>query len=242
MKLSTGLLIFSMYEDSDVDRGKKLGLLSRFTYQVVRRLAQLVGLAYWRGYAQNRKNLPRNGSVIISPVHRSNLDVPLLGATCPRRLRYLAKDSLFSQRFWGWFLTVLGGVPIKRGAKTDWGALKGALEVLERGEPLVIFPEGERKAGPTVKPMLDGAVWLSVKSGCPILPVGIGGSERAMGKGQRIPRPSRIVFLYGDLLWPPVPSAGNRVSRNQITEHSDALRFAIQKVFDQAQRLAGAKY
>lgn len=230
-----------MSENLAAARGKELGLPSRLTYHVIHVLAQLLALAYWRVYARNRTKLPRRGGVIISPVHRSNLDVPLLGATCPRRLRYLAKGSLFTSKFWGWFLTVVGGVPLDRGAKVDRGALKAATEVLERGEALVVFPEGERKAGPTVHPMMDGAVWLSVKSGCPILPVGIGGSERSMGKGRRIPRPSRIAFLYGDPIPPPVALDGSRVSRAQMREHSDALRVTLQALFDQAQAQAGTE-
>ena len=222
------------------DRGRELGLPSRLTYRVLHVMARLAVLAYWRAYARNKRKLPRRGGVIISPVHRSNLDVPLLGATCPRRLRYLAKGSLFTSKFWGWFLTVVGGVPLDRGAKVDRGALKAAREVLERGEALVVFPEGERKDGPTVHPMMDGAVWLSVRSGCPILPVGIGGSERSMGKGSRVPKPSRVVFLYGDPIPPPRAPDGGRVSRSQMSEHSDRLRIALQALFDQAQAIAGA--
>ena len=57
--------------------------------------------------------------------------------------------------------------------------------MLERGEPLVLFPEGERKCGPIVQPLFDGAAYIAVKAGVPIVPVGIGGSERAMPKGAK---------------------------------------------------------
>lgn len=228
-----------MVDGAQVVRGGELGLFSRFTYHFLHVLARAAAFVYFRAYVRRRRNLPRKGPVIISPVHRSNLDVPLLGATCPRRLRYLAKGSLFESRFWAWFLTVVGGFPLDRGAKADRGALKAALGVLERGEALVVFPEGERKAGPTVYPMMDGAVWLSVRSGAPILPVGIGGSERAMPKGKTIPKPTKLVFLYGDLIHPPSNPDGGRVSRSQMRDHSDMLRATIQRLFDQAQELAG---
>lgn len=229
-----------MTDDAQQNRGGELGLFSRLTYRVLHVAARGVALMYFRAYARQRHNLPRRGPVIISPVHRSNLDVPLLGATCPRRLRYLAKGSLFESRFWSWFLTVIGGFPLDRDAKADRGALKAALHVLERGEALVVFPEGERKSGPTVHPMLDGAVWLSVRSGAPILPVGIGGSERSMPKKRLIPRPTRLVFLYGEPIPPPSNADGSRVSRTQLREHSTRLRETIQSLFDEAQELAGS--
>ncbi|MEM7287299.1 MAG: lysophospholipid acyltransferase family protein, partial [Actinomycetota bacterium] len=219
-------------------RGGRQSLGSRVTYLVLHTLAKALARVYFRTYARNKEHMP-DGAVIISPNHRSNLDVPLLGATSPRRLRYLAKGSLFKTRFWGWFLTTLGGFPLDRGSSADRGALKAALSVLERGEALAVFPEGERKAGPTVHPMADGAVWLSVKSGAPILPVGIGGSERAMPKGANVPKPTRLVFLYGEPIPAPTNPDGSRVSRKQMREASDQLRITLQDLFDRAQELAG---
>lgn len=219
-------------------RGGRQSLGSRVTYRVLHTLARGLARVYFRTYARNRELMP-DGAVIISPNHRSNLDVPLLGATSPRRLRYLAKGSLFKGRFWGWFLTTLGGFPLDRDANADRGALKAALAVLERGEALAVFPEGERKAGPTVYPMADGAVWLSVRSGAPILPVGIGGSERAMPKGANVPKPSKLVFLYGEPIPAPSNPDGSRVSRVQMRAASDQLRVTLQELFDQAQELAG---
>ena len=193
---------------------------------------------YFRVYARNRSLMP-DGAVIVSPVHRSNLDVPLLGATSPRRLRYLAKGSLFTGRFAGWFLISLGGFPLDRGSNADRGALKAAMAVLGRGEALAVFPEGERKSGPTLYPMADGAVWLSAKSGAPILPVGIGGSERALPKGANMAKPTKIVYLYGEPIPAPVNLDGKRVSRRQIAALSDELRVTLQELFDEAQRIAG---
>ncbi len=227
--------------DAQHVRGGQLGLPSRVTYHVLHALARLAALGYFRAYARNAKALPATGAVIIAPVHRSNLDVPLLGATCPRRLRYLAKGSLFRKRFWAWFLTVIGGFPLERESTADRGALNAAIRVLERGEALVVFPEGERKSGPTVHPMADGAVWLAARTGAPILPVGIGGSEQALPKGANVPKPRRLVFLYGDLVPAPRPDAGRRrVSRSQLRTFSDELRATLQDLFDEAQVLAGS--
>ncbi len=220
-------------------RGGEIGLASRLTYHSLHILARLLALIYFRAYARTHGHLQRTGAMIISPVHRSNLDVPLLGSTCPRRLRYLAKGSLFTSRFWGWILTAVGGFPLDRDATADRGALKAALSVLERGEALVVFPEGERKEGPWVHPMIDGAVWLSHRSGAPILPVGIGGSARAMPKGASFPKPTKLVFHYGEPIPAPANADGSRVSRRQLTGFSDDLRETLQRLFDEAQVMAG---
>ncbi len=229
-----------MREEDAHDRpGGRMSVGARITYRVLHLLAHLAARIWFRAAVHNRSNMPAHGPVIISPVHRSNLDVPLLGATCHRRLRYLAKGSLFETRFWAWFLTVLGGFPLDREASADRSALKAAATVLERGEPLAVFPEGERKSGPRVHPMHDGAVWLSVRTGAPILPVGIGGSERAMSKGARIPKPTKLVFLYGEPIDPPTNPDRRRVSRSQLRAASDELRATLQELFDEAQRMAG---
>ncbi len=221
-------------------RGGELGWFANLTYTSLHWMVRSLAFLYFRAYVRNSENLPRTGPVIISPMHRSNLDVPLLGATSPRRLRYLAKGSLFKNRFWTWFLTTIGGFPLDRAVAADRGALDGSMEVLARGEALAVFPEGERKSGPTVHPMADGAVWLSARTGAPILPVGIGGSERSLPKGANLPKPTRLVFLYGELIPAPTPREGaKRVSRPQIKERSDELRATLQALFDEAQELAG---
>ena len=88
--------------------------------------------------------------------------------------------------------------------------------------------------------MLDGAVWLSAKTNAPILPVGIGGSELAMPKGTYIPKPRKVVIVYGDPIPAPQPKEGSkRVSRSELTKCSEDLHTILQELFDNAQRKAG---
>jgi len=129
--------------------------------------------------------------VIFSPVHRSNLDVPIVGANIRRKLHYLGKGSLMTNRFTAWVLRGCGCIPLDRDSRADKLALDASLKALKEGKTLAVFPEGERKSGPEVFPMLDGAVWLSAKANAPILPVGIGGSERAMPKGNTFQNPEK---------------------------------------------------
>ena len=209
-------------------------------YHLCRTALLIVAGTYLRLRRRHVSRIP-DGAVILAPAgHRSNLDTPLIGAACPRRLNYMAKSSLFKSPFWTRFLTSVGGFPTERD-RVDRRALRCAREVLRRGEPLVVFPEGERKSGPRVQPLFDGPVWLSVMTGAPILPVGIGGSERAMPKGALLPRFQRVRFVFGEVIPPPAPPEGRRtVSAAQRAEATAELREILQQLFDEAQAWAGS--
>lgn len=207
-------------------------------YHFCRYALIVVSGTYLRMRRRDLAHLP-DGAVILTPAgHRSNLDTPLIGAATPRRLNYMAKSSLFKSPFWTRFLTLVGGFPTERD-RVDRRALRCAREVLRRGEPLVVFPEGERKSGPRVQPIFDGPVWLSVMTGAPILPVGIGGSERAMPKGVLLPRFHRVRFIFGEPIPPLAPAEGRRtVTSAQRAEASAQLRETLQALFDEAQAWA----
>ena len=219
--------------------GSRPSVGGRLLYHSCRFALFVIGWTYLRMRRHNHRRMPR-GAVILTPAgHRSNLDTPLIGAATPRRLNYMAKSSLFKSPFWTRFLTAIGGFPTERD-RVDRRALRCAREVLRRGEPLVVFPEGERKSGPRVQALFDGPVWLSVMSGAPILPVGIGGSEHAMPKGALLPRLVKVRFIFGEPIPPPAPAEGRRtVTAAQRAEASAELREILQQLFDEAQAWAG---
>ncbi|MEO7836953.1 MAG: lysophospholipid acyltransferase family protein [Acidimicrobiales bacterium] len=192
----------------------------------------------WRLRVEGRERLP-DGPFILAPVHRSNIDTPLAGAITKRRMCFLGKESMWKYRASAWLFNNLGGVPVRRGT-TDREALRKCLEVLERGEPLVVFPEGGRRSGPVVEPLQEGAAYLSLRAGVPIVPVGIGGSERAMPKGARIMRPTRVHIVVGEPIMPPVHGKGARAPRRAVRELTAQLQGEIQHLYDEAQAKAGA--
>jgi len=156
-----------------------------------------------------------------------------------RRLRYMGKESLWKNRFGAWFFTMARGFPVERGA-ADRAALRACLEVLEQGEPLVLFPEGTRQSGPQITELFDGPAWLAARAQVPVLPVGLGGTERAMGKGAKLPRPLRLSVVVGQPLLPPAPAEGrDRPSRKAVRDFTERLSVAIQEQFAEAQELAG---
>jgi len=219
-------------------RGEVMSATQRVFYRIVRAVVVFLGRTYFRISVRGRHHIPATGPFILSPIHRSFLDTPAVAAVTRRRMRYMGKESLWRSRFSGWFFTTAGGFPVQRGS-ADRDALRAGTEVLERGEPLVLFPEGTRQSGPVVTPLFQGAAYLACRTGAPIVPVGIGGSEAAMPRGSKMVRPHKMTIVVGEPLWPPPPGPSGRVPRKAITELSDRLAAAIQPLFDEAQAWAG---
>ncbi len=211
----------------------------RRLYSVLRLGVIGVAKVWFRVEVTGRKNLPPSGPYLVSPAHRSNLDTFLLPIITHRNLRAMGKDSLWKAgRFWAWLLTSIGGFPVARGT-ADRASLRAAEEVVLRGEPLIMFPEGTRRTGPHIWELFDGPAFVSARTGTPIVPIGIGGSERAMGKGVKVPRPRKIVFVIGEPILPPVREEGDRVPRRVVKDLSAELHSRIQDLFDEAQQRAG---
>jgi 1-acyl-sn-glycerol-3-phosphate acyltransferase len=145
----------------------------------------------------------------------------------------MGKDTLWRNRAFGWLLSALGGFPVTRGT-ADREALRRCIEVLGMGEVLVLYPEGERKDGPTVQPLFDGAAYVAAKAGVPIVPVGIGGSDRVMPRGSRFVYPRKVHVVIGPVIPAPI-SAGARLPRTVLKEHSDRLHAELQRLYDEAQ-------
>jgi 1-acyl-sn-glycerol-3-phosphate acyltransferase len=215
------------------------GFGSRLAYQVARSITATITRLYTRMSIDGREHVPRTGAFVLAPVHRSYVDTPIACCVTRRRLRYMGKDTLWDNRPFGWLLSALGGFPVTRGT-ADREALRRCIEVLGMGEVLVLYPEGERKDGPIVQPLFDGAAYVAAKAGAPIVPVGIGGSDRVMPRGARFAYPHKVHVVIGPAIPAPI-GAGERLPRVVLKEHSDRLHVELQRLYDEAQRRVGAQ-
>jgi 1-acyl-sn-glycerol-3-phosphate acyltransferase len=207
------------------------GLPSRIFYQFGRSIVIPLIRIYTRMTINGREHIPKTGAFVLAPVHRSYPDTPIAGCVTRRRLRFMGKDTMWKNRQFGWVLSAFGAFPVTRGT-ADREALRRAIEVLEAGDPLVLFPEGERKQGPVVQPLFDGAVYIAIKAGVPIVPVGIGGSERVMPKKAKFVYPRKVHVEIGPPIPAPVAPEGGRLPRTVYTEHSEMLHSELQRLFD----------
>lgn len=209
------------------------GLGSRIFYQFGRAVVIPLIRLYTRMTINGREHIPSTGAFVLAPVHRSYPDTPIAACVTRRRLRFMGKDTMWNNRPFGWMLSALGAFPVTRGT-ADREALRRAIEVLEAGDPLVLFPEGERKQGPIVQPLFDGAVYIAIKTGVPIVPVGIGGSERVMPKKAKFIFPRKVHVEIGPPIPAPVAPEGGRLPRTVYREHSAKLHAEMQRLFDEA--------
>lgn len=208
-------------------------------YRLARFLLVTVGCGlYFRMRVDGRENLPTSGPYVVAPVHRSNLDTLIVGGISRRRLRFMGKDSLWKNPVTAAVFSALGGFPVHRGV-ADREALRRCMAVIEGGEPLVVFPEGTRQSGPLVQTLFEGAAYVAARTGVPIVPVGIGGSEAAMPKGSKLVRPVKVRVVIGPPIPPPARSQADRVPRQAIHELTETLHTALQDLFDRAQARAG---
>ena len=215
--------------------GQSLG--TRLMYFMVRDLLLVLCKLWFRYSISGREHLPSSGPYIIAPVHRSNIDSPLASFVTRRRARFMGKDSLWKIRSIGKLFTLLGGFPVTRGA-ADLEALKRCVAVLDAGEPLVMFPEGTRQSGSVLQPLFEGPAYVALKRGVPIVPVGIGGSEKVMRKGSKMIWPRKCHLTIGAPIMVE-RSTTSRVDRERMAAVTAELAVALQTAFDDARRRVG---
>jgi 1-acyl-sn-glycerol-3-phosphate acyltransferase len=159
-------------------------------------------LLYFRLQRTGREHLPRTGPLLLASNHRSFLDPFVIGTLVRRPVYYMAKRELFEKRWQAWLLNALGAFPVDRGAG-DKDAMDTARAILQRGDCVVVFPEGTRmRPGPLGSPR-RGVGRLALETGVPVAPIAVIGSD-AVRRGWRI-RPRKVRIRVGrPLLFPTV--------------------------------------
>jgi 1-acyl-sn-glycerol-3-phosphate acyltransferase len=205
-------------------------------YRVVRAIVLTPFKLLFRVKVLGRANVPRGGAYIVAPSHRSIFDVPFTAYITRRRIRMMAKRELFSTAFGAWLFRRLGAIEVEREV-TDRSALRASQQALTDGEPLAIFPEGTRRNGPTIDGLFDGVAYLALKSGVPIVPVGVGGTEAILPSGKVMPRLHKVAVVVGEPIVPP-PAEGVR-KRSEVASLTAELQARLQACFDEALAASG---
>lgn len=176
-------------------------LPSRVWYVFLQSVLQLAGIIVYRVRYSGRENIPASGGVLVVSNHQSHFDPPLIGMGCPRRMNYLARDTLFRFAPFRWLISSVDSIPIDREG-IGLGGIKEALRRLKRGEMVLIFPEGTRTHDGQIAPFRPGFTALAVRSGAAILPVAVEGAFQAFPRWQKFPGPGRIRVQFGEPIMP----------------------------------------
>jgi len=186
-----------------------------FVYWTLRALLVPFFLVYFRLQRIGREHLPRTGPLLLASNHRSFLDPFVIGTMINRPVYYMAKRELFEKRWQAWLLNALGAFPVDRGAG-DGEAMATARTILERGDCVVVFPEGTRvRPGPLGTPH-RGVGRLALETGVAVTPVAVIGTEDVR-RGWRI-RPRKVRLRAGRPLHYPVVERCSPSLAGAVTE------------------------
>jgi 1-acyl-sn-glycerol-3-phosphate acyltransferase len=142
------------------------------------------------------ENVPKSGAVILAGNHPSYLDPLLVALPVKRVIRYMAWDALFKVPLLGWLIKALGAFPVDIRRGKGESAFQEACKVLNTGDALGIFPEGQRSEQGPMGELRTGAARLALETGAAIVPITIGGASRAWPKWKLLPKPAKIIVRY----------------------------------------------
>jgi 1-acyl-sn-glycerol-3-phosphate acyltransferase len=161
-------------------------------YPIIATMVRVAACALGRLQTHGRDNVPSTGGLIYCANHQSDADPALLLVTIPRKAWFIGKSELFTNPLLGWFFRQMRGFPIRRDSP-DRAALRRAEEILKRGDPILLFPEGRLSQDGILQPMLPGAAMLALRARVPIVPIAIRNSRQILPYGKLVPRRSKDV-------------------------------------------------
>lgn len=166
-------------------------------YVIGRWLFHVLFRVIFRYRVEGEERIPAEGGVLLAANHASVLDPPLIGCAATRPVHFMAKAELFSIPVLSWALPRVGAFPVHRGT-ADRNAIRLAIEYLHRGEVVAMFPEGTRTLTGELLPPQRGVALIALRTGVPVVPVGLIGTFRPFRVEKGIPRLNRLVVRFGE--------------------------------------------
>lgn len=179
-------------------------------YELLHPVVTPLATAIWRPEVVGTANVPPTGGVILASNHLSFADSVVIPLTSPRQVAFLAKAEYFTGtglRGWisrEWF-TGVGSIPVNRDdARAAQESLDLALTHIQAGGAFGIYPEGTRSRDGRLYRGRTGVAWLALRSGCPVVPVALTGTDQIQPVGSRLPRRAKVRVEFG----PPIEVRG----------------------------------
>jgi len=188
--------------------------MMRRWYQFWQRSSQVVFSACLGVRVFGRENVPKSGPALLLSNHQSFLDPVLCGMGLPRELDYIARDSLFQNRGFAWYIRSLNAFPIQRD-QADLAAVRTIIKRLRSGRAVVLFPEATRTRDGRIRPIKGGFELIVRKANAPAVPVVIDGAFEAWPRTQPLPSLGRITVSYGK---PITPQQAETLRREELVE------------------------
>jgi 1-acyl-sn-glycerol-3-phosphate acyltransferase len=172
--------------------------------------------SYFRGRVYGVENVPQRNSLIIVCNHASYFDPPLLSCAVGRPVAYMAKEELFQIPILKQAIALYGAYPVKRGSG-DRGAIRAAMGALESGWAVGVFLEGTRTNDGLIHEPKLGAAMIAAKTGVPLLPVSLWGTEKIFQKESSFPHSIPLTIRIGEVI--PAPVSSKREALQEVTDY-----------------------
>lgn len=169
-------------------------------YSIIHIILKITAAIYIRLQPIGIENIPKEGGVILAPNHPSDLDSFILGAAIRRQLHTMGKEELFRRRFAEFAFRKLNAFPVKRD-QIDREAIRTAIDILKNGHVIDMYPEGTVSIDGSLQEPKLGTAFIALQSKAPVVPVAIIGTFNVMPKGQRCPRPHKVIIRFGKPLY-----------------------------------------
>ena len=200
-------------------------------YWILKAILTPVLRVFYRVRVEGSDVVPTQGPVILAANHRSFLDSIFLPLVLRRRVTFVAKAEYFDDPKTAWFFRAVGQIPIRReGGSAAEGALAAATDVLQRGGVFAIYPEGTRTRDGYLHRGHTGVARLALKTGAPIVPVGLVGTDECQPTDRKLPRVFRTVWIrFGSPL--PVAHYEDRADERLVLRQvTDELMYEIREL------------
>jgi len=188
-------------------------------YYVARVIIKILLLLLTRWRVKGRENIPSKGPLLAVANHLNIADPPVVCVSLSRKAIFMAKEELFRSGFSSYFVDSFGAFPVHRG-QLDRRALRQADRVLAEGLALVMFPEATRSKNAQLQPAFSGSALIALRSGAPILPIAIAGTERIKGATWFLRRPQITVNFGPTFHLPPV---NGKLTKTELAEFTNLI-------------------
>jgi len=176
---------------------------------------------FFRIQVYGRENVPDEGAFVLVGNHQSYLDPVFCGIPLKRPLYFLARDSLWKNRFFGWLISSVNTIPVKQG-KPDLSAMRKVIGKLKEGRGVCVFPEGTRSIDGKITPFKPGFGLLCRRGEAAVVPVLIDGAFECWPRHKKIFSPGRIDVCYGEAI--PAEQVKDMSDRQLAEVLTDTLR------------------
>ncbi|MCE5198881.1 MAG: lysophospholipid acyltransferase family protein [Armatimonadota bacterium] len=199
-------------------------------YWIGASLSAMICRIFGRWQVIGHENIPNTGGVLLCGNHVSYIDPPALGARTGRPVHFMAKLELFQIPVMGPAIRGVGAFPVKRGT-ADRGALKKAIELLQSGEVVGMFPEGQRTMDGKLKAAEAGVGMIVLRSKVPVIPVALVNTEKLLPPHSFLFHFSRVKVVYGKPIH--LDDLYDQGGREAVEEVGRRIMAAIGQILDE---------